>query len=342
MSIVSVNNLYRHYKVLNRRAGFIGNISNLFSRDYRTVKAVDGISMEFQEGEIVAFVGPNGAGKSTTIKMMTGVLEPTSGNILVNGIIPYKNRVKNAENIGVVFGQRCQLWWDLPVIESFKLLKLIYKIDKNDYEANMSMFDEVLNLKSLYTTPVRFLSLGQRMLCDIAAAFLHNPKVIFLDEPTIGLDISVKSKIREFILRLNVEKKTTVFLTTHDIGDIEALCERIILIDKGMIIYDGSIQKIINLYGAYRTLKIEFLGEDETIGIRVIAELEKGLENFNRIAVDQQESGWLQLTFNQENIELVDIMNVILKKFKVKDIKLEEVKTESIIKKVYERELLHA
>jgi ABC-2 type transport system ATP-binding protein len=203
LAVITLNNLSKHFKILNRRQGLLGALQDLFSRDYKSVKAVDGVSLAIETGEMVGFLGPNGAGKSTTIKMLTGVLEPSGGEIYVNGNVPFKNRQKNAQRIGVVFGQRTQLWWDLPVIESFRVLKEIYQITPEAYEENLTIFNQLVDLKSLYAIPVRNLSLGQRMLCDIAAAFLHNPAIIFLDEPTIGLDISVKSKIRSLIQTLN-------------------------------------------------------------------------------------------------------------------------------------------
>lgn len=335
MNIIEINNLCKHFKVLNRHEGIKGAFKDLFSKDYKTVKAVDNISMSIDEAETVGFVGPNGAGKSTTIKMMTGVLEPTSGYIKINSLIPYKNRKKYVQNIGVVFGQRTQLWWELPVIESFKILKDIYQIEPEIYEENMSIFNELVNLKELYLTPVRFLSLGQRMLCDIAASFLHNPKIIFLDEPTIGLDVSIKSKIRTVIKNLNEQRKTTILLTTHDISDIEALCRRIIIIDKGSIIYDGDIQTINKLFGAYRTLRADINESGEVVSSAV----NQSFKCKNRIPVEKHEDGWISITVNQDEVPLLNILNFIMNKYSIKDIKIEEIETESIIRKIYEGEL---
>ncbi|HOO80802.1 MAG TPA: ATP-binding cassette domain-containing protein, partial [Lachnospiraceae bacterium] len=232
-NIIQLTDVSKEFKVLNRREGLKGSIQDLFSRDYKTVHAVNHISMNIHPGEIVGYLGPNGAGKSTTIKMMTGVLEPTSGEILVHGRTPYKNRTQNAQEIGVVFGQRSQLWWSLPLIESFKILKDIYQISDVDYQDMLALYESLVDVQDLYHKPVRQMSLGQRTLSDILAAFLHNPPVVFLDEPTIGLDVSMKSKIRELIKALNQQKKTTVILTTHDMGDVDALCKRIVIIDKG-------------------------------------------------------------------------------------------------------------
>src|SRR5512144_1828369 len=257
MSLIHIQDLTKHFKILNRREGLSGAFRDLFSGNYRTVEAVAGISFEIEAGEIVGYIGPNGAGKSTTIKMMTGILKPTGGTLHVNGLSPYDNRIRQAQIMGVVFGQRTQLWWDLPVIESFRILREIYKVDQKTFDKHMSMFNDLVGLSALYTQQVRTLSLGQRMLCDITASFLHNPQVVFLDEPTIGLDISIKAKIRSVIKELNQERNTTIILTTHDLGDVEALCQRIIIIDKGRILYDGNVKKVNALFGAYRTLKLQ-------------------------------------------------------------------------------------
>lgn len=333
MNIVKIHNVSKHFKVLNRREGLMGTFKDLFSRDYRLVKAVDDVSMSLEEGEFVGFLGPNGAGKSTTIKMMTGVLAPTSGEIWVNGNIPFKNRSRNAQNIGVVFGQRTQLWWDLPVIESFKILKEIYNLDKKIYDENMGIFNDLVNIKTLYSTPVRNLSLGQRMLCDIVASFLHNPRIIFLDEPTIGLDVSIKNKIRTILKELNERKKATIVLTTHDIGDIEILCKRIIIIDQGCIIYDGDIRRINHMFGAYRTLKI-YLGNG--FNDDFMADINKKFTCQNPILIETHEDGWVDFTINQDELKLLDVLNYVMNILPIKDVKIEEIRTESVIRKIYE------
>jgi ABC-2 type transport system ATP-binding protein len=334
---VEVKDLRRRFKTLNRREGLSGAFKDLFSRDYTYTDAVDGISFSLEEGEIVGFVGPNGAGKSTTIKMLTGVLEPTSGTALVNGLPPFKNRSRNAMSIGVVFGQRSQLWWDLPVIESFKVLKEIYRIPDDRYRESMAAFDELVNLKDLYRKQVRTMSLGQRMLCDIVAAFLHDPKIIFLDEPTIGLDISVKSKIRSLILELNKRRRTTIILTTHDIADIEALCKRIVIIDKGKIIYDGDLARVSGIVGAYRTLRLSFSQSGERDWA---PELERDLTARFPVAgalgLEAEEDGWIAVTVNEEKVRLMDVLNAITAGYPVKDVKIEEIRTEHVIKKIYE------
>lgn len=336
MSIIKLNNLSKHFKVLNRHEGLGGAIKDLFSKDYKTVKAVDNISMSIDKGEMVGFVGPNGAGKSTTIKMMTGVLEPTSGDIMVDNYIPYRQRKKYVRNIGVVFGQRSQLWWELPVIESFKLLKEIFDIDDKVYEHNISLFNELVNLKSLNNTPVRFLSLGQRMLCDIVAAFLHNPKIIFLDEPTIGLDVSIKSKIRNVIKELNSLNKTTILLTTHDISDLEILCKRIIIIDKGSILFDGSTQKVNSLFGSYRVLKIELPDNDKISFDDFSQNLKDKFAGQKPLEIELQEGRWLSITVNVDKIKLMEVLNYLMTLYPLRDIKVEEIATEKVIREIYE------
>lgn len=336
MSLIETKNLSKHFRVLNRRAGLAGAVKDLFSTDFRTVKAVDDVSFDIQTGEIVGYIGPNGAGKSTTIKMMTGVLKPTSGDILVDGRAPYENRQRNAQSMGVVFGQRTQLWWDLPVIESFGILKEIYRVDDDGYDRQMALFNNLVDLEALYTTPVRKLSLGQRMLCDIAASFLHNPKVVFLDEPTIGLDISVKSKIRTVIRELNQTYDTTIILTTHDLGDVEALCQRIIIIDRGHIIYNGGIKRVNELFGAYRTLKIQVFGfRDDTMDLlRSKLAARFGLDR--SINVENTEPGWTDITVNQDDVPLLEVLNFVMAEFPVRDVGIVEISMENVVQKIYE------
>ncbi|MBQ4185041.1 MAG: ATP-binding cassette domain-containing protein [Clostridiales bacterium] len=303
---IVMKNVCKDFKILNRHEGLKGSIRDLFSRDYKTISAVKDVSLEIAKGEIIGYLGPNGAGKSTTIKMMTGVLEPTSGEIMVNGRVPYKDRTANSEHIGVVFGQRSQLWWSLPLIESFKLLRDIYMVSKEDYENMLALYRSLVDIEPILHKPVRQMSLGQRTLSDILAAFLHNPDIVFLDEPTIGLDVAMKSKIRDLIKGLNQQKGTTVILTTHDMGDVDALCKRIVIIDKGMKIYDNDIDHLKTYFGSYRTLRMRL--SDDTWEERVIDESKE------------------------------DVMDVIMKKqkeCKIKDIQLQEISTEEVIKKIY-------
>lgn len=331
-NIIELKNITKEFRVLNRREGLKGSFQDLFSRDYKTVRVVDNITLTVKQGEIVGYLGPNGAGKSTTIKMMTGVLEPTSGDLIVNGRIPYKERTKNSQEIGVVFGQRSQLWWSLPLIESFKLLKDIYQIADKDYEEMMELYTSLVDMKELLHKPVRQMSLGQRTLSDILAAFLHNPKVVFLDEPTIGLDVSMKSKIRELILALNKEKNTTVILTTHDMGDVDALCERIVIIDKGKMLYDNDISHLRRFFGAYRTLKLRMNGDiDENT-----ASVTNALTDSD-ITVSHDDE-WISVLVNEEKISVLSVLEKLQKMFHIRDMQLEEISTEEVIKRIYRKE----
>jgi len=336
MSLIHIQNLSKHFKILNRREGLGGAFRDLFSGSYRTVEAVAGISFDIEPGEIVGYIGPNGAGKSTTIKMMTGILKPTGGVIEVNGRPPYDNHIRQAQIMGVVFGQRTQLWWDLPVIESFKILKEIYKVDQKTFDHHMGMFNELVGLNALYSQQVRTLSLGQRMLCDITASFLHNPQVVFLDEPTIGLDISVKAKIRGVIKELNRERNTTIILTTHDLGDVEALCHRIIIIDKGRILYDGDIKKVNALFGAYRTLKLQIDHFDEKTVETLKAKLDTHFGADNGISIAETEEFWTDVTIDQARTPLSEVLNFVMSNFKVDDVRIVEISMENVVRKVYD------
>lgn len=333
-NIIELKNLTKTFKILNRHEGLKGSIKDLFSRDYKYLNAVEDVSLTIAEGEIVGYLGPNGAGKSTTIKMMTGILEPSSGEIKVNGLVPYKNRMLNAQNIGVVFGQRSQLWWSLPVIESFKLLKEIYRIDNAVYQENLEMFNDIVDISKLYMKPVRQMSLGQRTLCDIVASFLHNPKIVFLDEPTIGLDVSMKSKIREIIRKINEVRGTTIILTTHDIGDIEALCRRAVIIDKGKMVFDNDFESLKNTFGKYRTLKLSV--SDGEADSRAIDDAISRFGGLTHKESENENEGWIELLIDEEKSPLADVLAACMKKTKINDIKIEEIRTEDIIRKIYE------
>ena len=327
-NIIEIRNVTKEFKVLNRREGLKGSIKDLFSRNYKTVRAVDNITMTIEQGEIVGYLGPNGAGKSTTIKMMTGVLEPTSGEILTNGIVPYANRARNAQEIGVVFGQRSQLWWALPLVESFKILKDIYQISDEKYNGMIELYKSLVDIEPLLHKPVRQMSLGQRTLSDILAAFLHDPKIVFLDEPTIGLDVTMKSKIRKLIHALNKEKNTTVILTTHDMGDVDALCQRIVIIDKGKMLYDNDIEHLKSFFGSYRTLKIRTDGDLSAQADSI----KKELPDFS-VTVDEE---WISVLVDEEKSKVIDVLGQLQKSYKIKDMQLEEISTEEVIKKIYE------
>lgn len=259
--MIEVKNLSKTFKVYKRNQGLREAVKALFNRKYEIVQALDNISFTIDEGEMVGYIGPNGAGKSTTIKIMSGILNPDKGQCIINGRTPWKDRVNHVRDIGVVFGQRSQLWWDVPVVDSFSLIKDIYKVSENQYKKNIKELTELLNIGDIIKTPTRQLSLGQRMRCEIAASLIHEPKILFLDEPTIGLDSISKISVREFIKDINKEKKTTVILTTHDTQDIEALTKRIILIGKGRVLLDGQLDDLKERFSKDRTITLNYYGD---------------------------------------------------------------------------------
>lgn len=256
--MITVNGISKSFLVAKRTSGLKHAIKSLFHREFTVVEALQDISFSIEPGEIVGYIGPNGAGKSTTIKVMSGILVPDRGSCTIKGYTPWLDRVRYVKNIGVVFGQRSQLWWDVPVMDSFELLRDIYHVPPSEYKATLSLLIDSLDLGSIIYTPVRQLSLGQRMRCEIAASLLHNPSILFLDEPTIGLDAVSKIAVRHFIKTINKEKGVTVILTTHDMNDIEALADRILLIGKGTLLYDGSIQGLRGRFGTRRTITAEY------------------------------------------------------------------------------------
>lgn len=325
MSIIEVSNVERSFKIKNREPGFKGAIKGLFSNEYHNIEAVKNISFKVEEGEILGYLGPNGSGKSTTIKMLVGILTPTRGKIEVAGLEPYKSRQENAKNIGIVFGQRTQLWWDIPVSETLNLLKYMYKIPESLYKQNIEMFNEILGIHEFINKPVRQLSLGQRMRADICAALIHNPSVIYLDEPTIGLDVVVKDKIRTFIKELNKEYKTTVILTTHDVGDIEKLCSRVMVIDKGQLIYTGNLEHLKDTYDEDIKLIIELSEELEyTSQIDLL-----GLKNI------QVMGKHIELEFDKQDFILMDVVKYFADQYKVLDFKVKESDVEGVIRSIY-------
>ncbi len=322
MSIIEVKNLVKIYKTIEKEDGLIGYFKNLVKPKYKEFQAVKSVNFNIEEGELVGYIGENGAGKSTTIKMLTGLLTPTSGKVVVNGIIPNEKRIENNKNIGAVFGQKTQLWWDLPVIESFRLIKKMYKIPENEYRKNLKKFTEILDLEDLLEKQVKNLSLGQKMRCEIAATFLHNPKIVYLDEPTIGLDVFVKENIRNFIKDINKEKKTTVILTTHDLKDIEDICDRIILLDKGQIIYDGEKQKFKDTYGKY--VISEFIIKDKKDNIIL-----------NNAEIIEQTENKLKIKFSHDETTIVKIMDEISQFCNIEDLHMKEAELEDILKEIY-------
>lgn len=320
--IISIKHISKEFKISKRGAGLKNALKSFFKREYTTINSLEDINFSIKEGEIVGYIGPNGAGKSTTIKIMCGILVPTSGQCIVNGFIPWKDRKKYVKNIGVVFGQRSGLWWDVPPIDSFELLKDIYEIPQEEYEKKLSELKEYLNLEDILNIPTRQLSLGQRMRCEVASALLHNPKILFLDEPTIGLDAVSKLALRKCIKQINEKTKVTIILTTHDMQDIEALTERIILIGKGKILYDGSLNEIKNKYSENRKMNIKFKYTDKKID----------LPNAN-ILEQTEESASIVLKHNDES--MADILNKLTNQVEVVDINIEEMSTEDIIAKIY-------
>lgn len=274
--MIECNGLTKTYRVARREAGFGNALKALFSREYQTVEALKDVSFQVQDGEIVGYIGPNGAGKSTTIKTMCGILTPDSGSCVINGRVPWKERKRHVREIGVVFGQRSQLWWDIPVIDSFQLLRDMYKIEPSVYKRNLEELTELLELGEIRKTPVRNLSLGQRMRCEIAASLLHDPRILFLDEPTIGLDAVSKINVRKFIRKRNREHGTTVILTTHDMQDIEALTDRILLIGKGRLLLDGKLEDLKRHISPKKTLSIKYQGKAPRIfeGVTFLEEKE--------------------------------------------------------------------
>lgn len=323
MSIIEVNNLQKEFMIAKRETGLVGALKSLVKREFIKKEAVKDISFSIEKGEMVGYIGPNGAGKSTTIKMLTGILVPSAGQVTVNGIVPYENRQENAKNIGVVFGQRTQLWWDLPTIESFELLKAIYRVTDQRYKENMSIFQEILGLDEFINTPVRQLSLGQRMRADIAASLLHDPPILFLDEPTIGLDVVAKEKMRTFIQEINKEKQVTVILTTHDMEDIEKLCQRMVLIDHGQKVYDGDILAVKERFGKMRTLVVDLEDADNSFAVKN-GELCK------------QEGSRYWLRFNGNEVSASDLITQISQTHNIKDLTVEEPEIESIISRIYQ------
>jgi ABC-2 type transport system ATP-binding protein len=288
---------------------------------------VNDIDFKIRRGEFVGYVGENGAGKSTTIKMLTGILVPTSGTAKVNGIVPYKDRKKNAAKIGVVFGQRTQLWWDLPVSESFDLLRVIFRVSRSDFDRQMAKLDKALGLEPLLEMPVRKLSLGQRMRCDIAASLIHNPPVLFLDEPTIGLDVLAKQSVRNFLSEINRTEGTTIILTTHDMNDIEQLCKRLIILEEGKIIFDGETEFLKQKFVHEKVIEVEFY-EDDCV-----------MQGIPGATVVREQGCKKWLTVDNDSSGIGEVIGTIASQYKIKDISVKEPSVESIIRNIYDNRI---
>lgn len=325
MPIIKVENLRKHFKRQKRKKGFRGALESLFSRKYEIIKAVESISFEIEKGEIIGYIGPNGAGKSTTIKMLVGILVPTSGSVLVNGLVPHENRIENARRMGVVFGQRTQLWWDIPVSESFNLIRHMYDIPGSQYRDNLKLFSRVLGIDEFINAPVRQLSLGQKMRADLCMAFLHNPDILYLDEPTIGLDVVVKENVREFIRNINQDRGTTIILATHDMSDIEKLSSRVMVIDHGRIMYDGSLNKLKTEYGSEELLTVE--AQSSISGINE-------LKSFDLIECETDENR-LTVKYDRRKTSSSVILKWLMDRNEIKDFLVKETEIEEVIRKMY-------
>ncbi|MGE5568378.1 MAG: ABC transporter ATP-binding protein [Rhodospirillales bacterium] len=331
---VEVSDLVKHFRSFERREGLWGALQNLFVREYKTVAAVNRISFTIRRGEMVGYIGPNGAGKSTTIKMLAGILSPTAGTVRANGFEPFRERPRYTRTIGAVFGQRTQLWWDIAVVESFRLLKRIYRVSDADYAARMKEFDEVLELGRYLHMPVRKLSLGERMRCDMAAALLHNPPLLFLDEPTIGLDIVAKENIRAFLKRVNRQYGTTVLLTTHDLSDIEELCPRLMIIDHGRLLFDGGLAELKRQLGSEATVKFDLKDRDQA----------QSLENLEIPGVRREKLSELsyRLSFSRDTRTAADLIRQVVTAVEVLDISIEEQSIEEVVRRIYQGGLSEA
>ena len=322
MSLIEVKQISKTFRVAKKKSGLKESIKSFFKREFIDVKAVEDISFSIDRGEIVGYIGPNGAGKSTTIKILSGILIPDSGECKIDSMTPWKDRVKYVKKIGVVFGQRSQLWWDIPAEDTFDLLKDIYEIPEEEYQATKEDLIRRLNLQDIINIPVRQLSLGQRMRCEIAASLLHNPDLLFLDEPTIGLDAVSKQVVRDFIKQLNREKQTTVILTSHDMNDITSLAKRIILIGKGHVLYDGSLKKLQN---HYETEKYVSIKTNDKLNIR-----NKGI-----LKKTKTKEGY-DLTIDTRILSISQVLNIISKKIHIEDIEIDHESIDNIIVKLYE------
>jgi len=329
MAIIELKNVRKEFKKPVRKPGIVGMFKTLFSMKYTVTEAVKDISFSIQEGEIVGYIGANGAGKSTTIKMMCGILTPTSGEILVDGYLPYHPKQRNQVlgKIGVVFGQRTQLWWDLPLIESLTIIKRIYDIKDEDYNERLSFVSKVLEIENFLNQPIRTLSLGQRMRADLAASLLHNPKILFLDEPTIGLDVLVKDRMIKAIKEIHRRYNTTIILTTHNMDDIIDLCDRVIILDEGVILYDGPVSTVKRKFGDVRHItfssSVDFDPSVLSNNFGDLVEITKPNDNF-------------KVSFDISKISINQVLSVILKSAQITDINISENSLESIVKQIYE------
>ena len=331
MSLIEVNSLCKNYKIADKEQGLSGMLKHIVAPKYHMKEAVKDINFTVEKGESVAYIGSNGAGKSTTIKMLTGILKPTSGNICINGLDPYKHRIQSTKNIGVVFGQRTQLWWDIPIRESFSMLKEIYEIPNSVYDANIKYFGEILGVSEFMGYPARKLSLGQRMRADIAASLIHNPPVIYLDEPTIGLDVAVKERVCEFLKKINKERGTTILLTSHDLDDIEKVCSRIIVIDHGKKLFDGDAALLKRKYAYNRCIVVKTAYD--------LPKENKICNELPNITVEKTDSHVYEISFNQDEYSAYNIIQKLSEYLPIVDFSLREPSVEQVVKKIYNGEI---
>lgn len=327
--MITVTELSKEFRVYRHHRGGLGALRNLVTREHHIVRAVDRVSFRIAAGELVGYLGPNGAGKSTTLKILAGILVPSSGAVDVAGRVPWLQRREHVRRIGAVFGQRTSLWWDLPVIESLDLLRHIYRVPEPRYRANLRLFDDLLELGPFLDTPVRSLSLGQRMRADLSAALLHDPTLLFLDEPTIGLDVVAKERIRTFIRTINRERGTTVILTTHDLGDVEKLCDRVMMIDRGRLVFDGALADLRQRFGEGRVLVVDF--ESVPPGLNL-----PGAEQLRREA----NRVWLRVGGNGAASSVSQVVPRLFQAGAVLDLSVQEPDIEDVIRRIYEEHLL--
>lgn len=328
MLAIEVKDLVKTYKSQVKRSGLTGGIIDLFRPQYTEVRAVDQITLEVSEGECVGYIGPNGAGKSTSIKMLTGILQPTSGHISILGYNPSTQRKEFAKHIGVVFGQRTQLWWDIAVRESFELLRRIYDVPQRIYQERLDFLVSQFAVQEFLSVPVRKLSLGERMKCDIIASLIHGPQILFLDEPTIGLDAMAKNAIRRILRDLHQKSKTTIILTTHDLQEIEELCDRVVILDHGKILYDGRIEKLKSTVNLTKTVYVDFEVQENAN----CAEMLRAREGIHEVAILDARA---KVVFDAKKITVVDILGYLQNTHRIKDISMQEPSIEEVITKMY-------
>ena len=325
MSLIQVSNVSKEFRIHRRRPGILSSCRSLFWREHDVIKAVDNISFQVEPGELVGYIGPNGAGKSTTIKMLSGILAPDSGSIVVDGRAPHRQRKENALHIGVVFGQRSQLYWDLPIVETFELYRKMYRVEADRFRQNVAFFVELLGMGEFMNQPTRQLSLGQKMRANLAIALLHDPEIVYLDEPTIGLDVVAKNRIRSFMREINQERGTTVILTSHDMDDIERICDRIIMIHQGRLLHDGSLSAFKTKFGTGHRMMVEFTNEDVEV-------------TDPRLCVIRKEGTRVWFSFHSDEISPAEAATLITRNYDIRDLSLKEPEIEEIVREFYEQQ----